>query len=269
MTMGRQLMWPPLQCSRPSLREVIDNHFGGDPLSANLAKLLSKVGRDKRLPSERDLSEQLNASRTALRDRLQLLQSMGFLERRQGAGTYFRRLDPSKLSLAIDLALMARNFSLESLQSVRRALERQGGVEAARARSPHQLGALRAALETIRVADTDIEMDEADFDFHNQLIRGSGNPALAFFADALSDVLHRALAVRRAEMRKLVNDREIMIQLHGDIYLAVEAGDASLAELAIQSHFDTFEWLVMGIHRDGASINSLASIPADRSRKRR
>jgi DNA-binding FadR family transcriptional regulator len=247
----------------PSLRDVIDKHYGGDPLSAQLAKLLADIGVDGRVPSERELSERLHVSRTALRDRLQLMQSLGLLMRRRGAGTYIRPLDPSKLSLALDLALMAGNFSLESLQSVRMGLERQAALEAAAVRSPHQLGALRGALETIRVATTDMQMDEADYDFHNQLMRGSGNPALAFFADALRDVLHRALAVRRAGMRKLVNDREIMIQLHSDIYVAVEVGDKRQAELAIQNHFDTFDRLVGGLGSGAASgFTDQQSVPA-------
>ncbi len=42
----------------------------------------------ERLPSERDLSEALNVSRSSIRESMRILEIMGFLDSRQGKGTF-------------------------------------------------------------------------------------------------------------------------------------------------------------------------------------
>jgi DNA-binding FadR family transcriptional regulator len=61
----------------------------------------------------------IGATRTALRDRLSYLESMGILERRTGAGTFVKELRPETLSEALMLGLIASHMTLSSLTSVR------------------------------------------------------------------------------------------------------------------------------------------------------
>lgn len=58
-----------------------------------------KKGQDKlqismpgdKLPTERDLAVQLNVSRTAIREVLRSLETMGFIESRVGEGTFVKK----------------------------------------------------------------------------------------------------------------------------------------------------------------------------------
>ncbi|MFI6628637.1 GntR family transcriptional regulator [Nonomuraea fuscirosea] len=93
--------------------------------------MIRELGKGARMPPERELAERLGVSRGALRDRLRLLEGFGVLSRRQGSGTYVRRLAPEGLEFALDLALSASHLSIESLHSVRVALERQAARKAA------------------------------------------------------------------------------------------------------------------------------------------
>lgn len=77
--------------------------LGSDRVSAALADIIHELGPGARLPSERELTTRVGVSRTALRDRLQVLESLGVIIRRQGSGTYIRPLNPAGLTMALNL----------------------------------------------------------------------------------------------------------------------------------------------------------------------
>ena len=93
--------------------------FVDDAISKDLADVLRQVGTGGRLPAERDLALQLKVSRTALRDRLGMLEGLGVLRRRPGSGTYVQKLHPRGLTVALSLGISSSDIPLESLESVR------------------------------------------------------------------------------------------------------------------------------------------------------
>lgn len=214
-----------------------------DPVSERLSEIIRQVGLNGKIPSERDLTKLLQVSRTAIRDRLQTLMSVGVLQRLPGSGTYVRQLSPVGLGFSISLGLSLAQMSLESLTSVRHALERQAAIEAATDADPVLVAYMGQALRTIERASDGDAVDEADFGFHVTLLRAARNPALSFFAEALADVLREAQVNGRAEMRRLPGDQETMVDIHRVIYDAVLAGDPVRAAAAVDYHFDRFEEL--------------------------
>lgn len=217
-----------------------------DPVSERLSEIIRQVGLNGKIPSERDLTKLLQVSRTAIRDRLQTLMSVGVLQRVPGSGTYVRQLSPVGLGFSISLGLSLSQMSLESLTSVRQALERQAAIEAVTDADPVLVAYMGEALRTIKRAgdgDEVDEVDEADFGFHVTLLRAARNPALSFFAEALADVLREAQHHGRAEMRRLPGDRDTMVDIHRVIYDAVLAGDPVRAAAAVDYHFARFQEL--------------------------
>lgn len=211
-----------------------------DPVSERLAEIIREVGLDGKIPGERELARILEVSRTAVRDRLQTLMSVGVLQRVPGSGTYVRQLSPAGLGFSISLGLMLSQMSLESLSSVRQALERQAAIEAATDADPILVAYMGEALRIIERAADDEAVDEADLGFHVTLMRAARNPALSFFAEALADVLREAQRNGRAEMRRINGDRNTMVDIHQVIYDAVVAGDPVAAAAAVDYHFARF-----------------------------
>lgn len=218
-----------------------------DVVSERLAGLVRELGTGARLPGERQLAVRLGVSRTALRDRLQVLHALGVLRRVTGSGTYVQELNANAFAHGLDLAITACQLPLDGLHSVRIALERQAAIEAAQARGPGRLDAMGAALTAMGSAETDEGVDEADFAFHFALFRAAGNQALTFFADALAGVLYTGLAQRRAQMRRRLaasGDHRVMADAHQGIYDGVATGDPTAAATAVDQHFQLFDRIV-------------------------
>lgn len=212
--------------------------FFEDPLMSALARQVLAMNPGEKLPSEREQAMELGVSRTALRDRLGRLESMGVLERRTGAGTFVRGLRPETVSESLLLGLVASKMTLASLRSVRFALERQAAYEAAQKVDHVSVAHMAVALDRMDASDDSNELHEADVAFHEALFTASGSPALIFFADVLHGVLapHQKLS--------LAADRVRMRSVHRNIAQAVAAHTPREAMRAVDEHFAWLDELI-------------------------
>ncbi len=215
----------------------------GDPILSKLAQLIQGVGPSRRLPSEREMAASLGVSRVALRDRLQGFEILGILERRQGSGTFVRRLDPNGLASLLDLMLASAHVSHVDLHIVRIALERESAKQAALAPDV-DLGELYRCLYVFEHGTRVKEIANADAAFHSYLMRMSGSPALSFFADALQISLSKSLQYRNQRWDKGLGVKSLLVDLHLEIVRAIEMRDPERAATAVDRHFTTFDNLV-------------------------
>ncbi|MBU2664105.1 FCD domain-containing protein [Actinoplanes bogorensis] len=213
----------------------------GDSVTDALVERLRSVGVGKRIPGERLLSDELGVSRTLLRDRLGTLEALGVLRRQTGAGTYVQELDPSRLGNALTIGLALSHQSTGSLQSVRVALERQAAREAAAQRNHLDIAHMHIALDVIESNPDSATSEQADFDFHDALLRASGNPSIRFFADALGVALRRTFSQRRVILERIDGYQEMVCRVHRPILEAILAGDGATAMTAVDAHFDAFD----------------------------
>lgn len=226
--------------------------FFDDEVMAALTQKILGMEREKRLPSERELASELGVSRTALRDRLSRLESMGILERRTGAGTFVRGLQPESVSESLVLGLMASQMTVASIRSVRFALERQAAFEAAQRVNHIEVARMAVALDRMDASDDNAELYDADLAFHRALFATSESPALIFFADVLHGVLSRTVQVLA-----LSEDRVRMRKLHRAIYEAVAKHDPAEAMKAVDAHFAWLEELVAADSSETDNISVL------------
>lgn len=203
-----------------------------------LVNLLLTMEPGQQLPSERDLTGQLGLSRNTLRDRIARLESMGALQRKERLGTFYTGVQPKQTGDVLVLSMMFHQMTLDSLISVRHALERQAAVEAARVATEDTLYALAASAAAMHTTVDGKELFEADIAFHRALFAASDSPALVFFSQALQPILQGTL-----QHLSLAQDFETMRVVHDNILLSVTAGDTHGATEAIDAHFAWLEVL--------------------------
>lgn len=210
-----------------------------------LVDLLFAREEGERIPSERELAETLGISRTATRDRINRLTALGALRREERSGTFFTGLRPEAVSESLLLSLYSSSLSINSLISVRHALERQAAIEASVAQDLAALVRMKRTVQLMEISDDGVELRDLDREFHEALFAASQSPGLLFFSEALHPLMRGLLRTLLLEQ-----DRELMRCLHADIYEAIRDADSERATVAVDEHF---RWLAVLIEREIAA----------------
>jgi GntR family transcriptional repressor for pyruvate dehydrogenase complex len=196
-----------------------------------------------RLPSENQLAAQLGISRSGIREAVKVLEAARVLDVRRGDGTFVTSLAPALLLEGIGFAFdLLQGDTLLEVMEVRRLLEPAATAVAAERITEEQLEELSDLMQRMRaVADDAEKLMQTDIAFHRTIILATGNETLTSLLDGLS-----GRTVRARIWRGLVlgNVAQNTIDEHEAIYLALKAGNQSLAKAAALIHVSTSEsWL--------------------------
>jgi DNA-binding FadR family transcriptional regulator len=177
-----------------------------------------------RLPNEASLSSVLSVSRGTVREAVRVLVAKGYLETRQGSGTYVRsKIDPD------ETLSRARSASLKDLLEARCGLEVEAARLAAIRHTPEIITELRALLAHRGPSG---EGDRAeyvirDLSFHKAVIAASGNQAMVeiyeFFSASIRETIEATLGDQLPEPD---------MQAHADIIDAIASGSPDQADSA-------------------------------------
>ena len=191
------------------------------------------------LPSEAELCNQYEVSRSATREAVKMLSAKGLISSRPKQGIQvlpennWNMFDTDVLSWILNskpsLSL------LKEFTQVRVALEPQATALAAANATEQQLEAIETALQ--RMVDADEGLDdplEADIAFHTTVLEATGN---RFFAQ-LTDFISTALRVSIRYTNKIKGVPGADVQKHRDIYEAIKAGDIAGSEKAVRTILD-------------------------------
>ncbi|MBO8156464.1 MAG: FadR family transcriptional regulator [Bacillaceae bacterium] len=79
-----------------------------------------------RLPSERELADQLSAGRSSVREALRAIELLGLIETRQGEGTFLRSYRPYHTVEVLSSFILRESKTRDELIQVKQLLEREG-----------------------------------------------------------------------------------------------------------------------------------------------
>ena len=242
--------------SRPSTEALRapDRRRLYEQLAARLLDYIevSRLRIGVRLPSERDLAEALQVSRTSVRQATIALEVRGTLEVRHGDGIYLRSLPNDSGHL---LELMTRRHRLPAILEAREALETQLAALAAVRKTEVDVAAMDLALDDMA---SDIAAggfgEEGDRLFHEAVTRAAHSPLLADFmaslAAPISETRHSSLGEPGRPPRSL--------RAHRRILEAIRRGDAPGAGQAMRRHvkmvadIGLLRWSALDPHSDEA-----------------
>jgi GntR family transcriptional repressor for pyruvate dehydrogenase complex len=207
----------------------------------------------ERLPSERDLADELGISRTVLRESLRSLESLGYVHARVGQGRFV--VDPGepwRSQRLIDDWLRRHQSELRDLIELRAVIESQalrGG-----AGDPRQLAAVvRPLLDAQAAAIAEGRADDAadiDMEFHIRLAEGTSNQPLRSLAVAL---ILRARQAAHAAYRVSAYKQGSLRQ-HRGVVAALRSGDRDkAADLLAEHHLSRSDQLASYLERGSAN----------------
>lgn len=200
---------------------------------------------DDRLPPERELAKRFGVSRATVRHALSVLQAVGLIESRVGAGT-FTRGDPATLNVTnLASALRAAQGSLIEQLELRRLIEPQVASLAAERATPEDLDDLGRYLIEQDLHAADPLFIEADSAFHLVIARSTKNGLLVKMVEGIHELLRES---RELSWRAGGGARPL--EEHRRIDEAIRRRDSHAAYDAMMDH-------VLGVER--LSLEALAA----------
>jgi GntR family transcriptional regulator, transcriptional repressor for pyruvate dehydrogenase complex len=187
-----------------------------------------------RLPTERELAAQLSVQRPTLRDRLTVLETLGFIRRQQGSGTYLSLPNSRFLQFYFEVALKLGFLSIDQIQAALELIGAEMAAAAAIHAGEDNFAALDRVLGELQSADELAAFVEGQFEFHAELARASRNPVLVIVMDALASVIRQVLA-GRVSMLAMVDGAFVRnVDAYAALAQAIRDREPELSRAAMQ-----------------------------------
>ena len=188
---------------------------------------------DERLPSETELSEQFDVSRSTVREALKRLGAQSLIRTQRGAtgGAFVNKLTyPEAYGQRITtstLLLSMNAVSFSTACEARYALERACAPLAAKRRTADHLATMRAeAHRQSQPGLTDESFCASDVAFHRALVDASDNPVLSYQLAGAVEAMQPLMNMITFTARS----RERIVAFHQAIADSIENHDAEAAD---------------------------------------
>jgi GntR family transcriptional regulator, transcriptional repressor for pyruvate dehydrogenase complex len=204
--------------------------------------ILKKLKPGDKLPSERELAEMLQVSRSSIRDAIRGLELLGLVEPRQGAGTIVRERSSDASVNPFANALKRRQNLVTELLDFRKMLEPPLAARAATHASADEISEMEDILQ--RQEKTQGQGDAAiaeDAEFHYSIALASGNSVVLKVIDTLMDLLRDT----RQHSLQVEGRAEKSLAGHRRILSAIKRHDAEAAKAAMRRHIEDVEEIVL------------------------
>jgi len=190
------------------------------------------------LPTEAELCEEMDVSRTVIREAIKVLENSGLVRIDHGFGTVVLEAHHESVSRPLKLLLRRKAGELKHLMEVRKIIEVAVAGLAALRRSSENLMAMERALQIMREQPGDSEEHvNADVEFHAEIARATKNPMVLVILEPLRELLRQSRMVSFSGPALL----PLRIKQHETIYEFIRRGDAPGAQMAMTEHLSDTE----------------------------
>jgi GntR family transcriptional regulator, transcriptional repressor for pyruvate dehydrogenase complex len=191
----------------------------------------------ERLLPERELAQAMGVSRPTVREAINKLVTMGFLEHRQGQGTFVRSLDSQRENNPLSAIIQGPEASLEDLLEVRMGLEGQAVILAAQRATPEDIRMLASSLSAMLARNEAGELGiEEDVSFHMGIAYATKNTVQVYLMRSFYDLLHFGIKENLKYLWEDPANLPIIHQQHTAVFEAIKDHDPEGAYAAMRRH---------------------------------
>jgi GntR family transcriptional repressor for pyruvate dehydrogenase complex len=218
--------------------ETIRKSSAPDMVAQQIIEKISggELAPGTRLPAQRDLAQMLGVGRSSVREAINALVVMGYLEPLQGKGTFIKDVLPTSDPGIEKLTAAFSAGSIFDLMEARELLECRSAALAAERADDAQILNLKAAMKKVSGTQTDYAIFlDADICFHAAVADAAGNVVLCELSKL---VLEKVAAHHKALKTVLLPPayREVSIRTAARVVEAIEAGDGDTAARWMAQH---------------------------------
>jgi GntR family transcriptional regulator, transcriptional repressor for pyruvate dehydrogenase complex len=207
------------------------------------------------LPSERELMNKYQVSRTTVREALRDLSAQELIQVKRGrkGGSFISSPTSHSLIRSLTQFIKGQDIRFIDLVFVREAIEPAAAAQAAVSRTEEKLHALW--LMCVECERNVFEADrfvEANLKWHLTLAEASNNPLFVAFLTSISTALHAATAFEEFDLRI----RKAVVGVHWQIYNAIRVGDPDAARRRMERHLSAYGQQLASINLAGKSAEA-------------
>lgn len=209
--------------------------------------LSGELGVGSRLPTESELCEAFDVSRTVIRDALRTLTAMGLINVQHGHGISVTEPNDHSAGAAMAILLLRSSLTIGDVLDARKTIETELCSLAARLATDDDIAEVERRLQSFRAAamaaDTELAFDE-HLAFHTAVYEAIRMPAMALLLRPMAEVILLSSFPPRLDEPELWET-----QAHERIAQALRARDEEGLRFAIERHFTEMEGPAYAEHR--------------------
>lgn len=212
----------------------VSSHVAAERVIAHLRQLVATgaLRPGDRLPTQRVLASRLGVSLPSAREGLRLLETLGIVASRGGAGTFISTGRPTLAGEPLALLAALHQFDAKGMSEARQVLEPSAAALAAKRATGTQMAVMSHEIAEMFAALGDAEAFLAHHArFHCAVAAATNNPVLGGFIEAalsLQGALSGAISAATPPRLREAADQ------HRRIYQAIRSRDARAAREAME-----------------------------------
>lgn len=191
-----------------------------------------------KLPSERELVEELQVSRTSIREALRSLEIVGLIESRQGEGNFIKDSFKNNFFQPLSIMFLLQNNDITEVLELRRIIEIENCELAAQRITNEELDILKELIYNFKNCESEDESIKVDKKFHYMIAQSSHNNLVLCVLNSISTLMDSIIKDAREKILKEGSNKEILIQQHENIYNALYNHDSKKAAICMKQHLD-------------------------------
>ena len=208
-----------------------------DEVATQIKNLISEgiLKPGDRLPPERELIKQFGVSRPSLREALNALVTMGFLEIKQSKRTFVKSVASERMEDPLSFLIKTDTQKIFDLIEVRKAMEAWGATQAAQRATEEDIKRLESIIEEMEKAiEEGRDWDKEDADFHLAIAQATHNMVQIHIMSTIYDLLRESAAKLFTDKTKIKK----LLQQHSRIVSAIKNHSGEKARERALEHLD-------------------------------
>ena len=188
----------------------------------------------EKLPSERELADKLEVSRTSVREALKALTMIGLIESKHGEGNFIKSNFENSLLEPLSIVFLLIGSKNEDIIELRRIIEPEAAGIAAKNITKSELRDLKEIMEELNNSlDAEI-CAQLDKKFHYKIAQASGNHLISTIMFSISSLIEKYID---SSCIHNINKKVVKLQ-HEEIYKALESRDSKKASEYVKKHLE-------------------------------
>jgi GntR family transcriptional repressor for pyruvate dehydrogenase complex len=208
-----------------------------DSVSKQIQQLIAKrkLKAGDKLPSQRDLAEQLGVGRPAIREALKRLEAMGIVKVQHGKSSTIEKVDLSTIMGNVSNLLELAPIDVLQLLEAKEIVEFKCSELASQRATEKDLIEMKGYLEEMEKNKKNPKVHaEADYLFHFTIVKAADNPFIIEIMKVLGKMIEKAIEETAIEDDLI--GRERAMRYHRSLYRAIRQKDGKKAAEVLHKH---------------------------------